>query len=239
MANKIDQEALLGEVEDILRSMPLRETLRHPTDENLTWLGRTSAFVGIWNPIKSLGLSAAMRKFQGMYAIPAQEGYLEIRTLLFQAKHDLRMKTIGPITTAIGHGMVFDYFEELRKIIETATKEILFVDAYLDAEFVSRYLPHTGSGVSIQLLTGERKLTTLLPAVDAYIAQTGYSINVRSNTAFHDRYVILDQSACYQSGTSFKDGAKAAPTTLTQITDAFPAVLKTYQDLWNQAKVER
>ena len=51
--------------------------------------------------------------------------------------------------------------------------------------------------------------------------------------------MIVDQAACYQSGASFKDGAKKAPTTLTQITDAFPVVLQIYEDLWSQAKVER
>lgn len=35
-----------------------------------------------------------------------------------------------------------------------------------------------------------------------------------------DRYVFVDGKACYQSGASFKDGAKLTPTTLTQITDA-------------------
>ena len=39
-------EELLGEVEDILRTVPPRETLRHPTDENFAWLGRVAAFVG-------------------------------------------------------------------------------------------------------------------------------------------------------------------------------------------------
>ena len=31
--------------------------------------------------------------------------------------------------------------------------------------------------------------------------------------------------------------SKKAPTTVTQIIDAFPAVLKTYEDLWTGGKV--
>lgn len=45
----MDKESLLGEVEDILRTMPPRETLRHPNDENFAWLGRVSAFIEIWD----------------------------------------------------------------------------------------------------------------------------------------------------------------------------------------------
>jgi hypothetical protein len=92
--------------------------------------------------------------------------------------------------------------------------------------------------VTIRLLARE-KLPTLLPAVDVWVRQSGAKVEVRSINGFHDRYMFVDHGACYQSGASFKDGAKSAPTTLTQITDAFPAVLKIYEDLWNTAKVER
>jgi hypothetical protein len=47
----------------------------------------------------------------------------------------------------------------------------------------------------------------------------------------------VDGLSCFQSGASFKDGAKKAPTTLTQITDAFTAVLETYEQLWTKSEV--
>jgi hypothetical protein len=148
------------------------------------------------------------------------------------------MKTVGPLNAAIGKGSVFDYFDEVRKIVEPAAKDVLFVDPYLDAEFVARYLPHIRVGTAVRLLARER-LATLLPAAEAFSKQSGIAIGVRSSPGFHDRYVFVDGMACYQSGASFKDGAKASPTTLTQITDAFPVVLKTYEELWMAGKVER
>ncbi len=234
----MNSEELLGEIEDILRTMPPRETLRHGTDENFAWLGRVSAVIEEWSLPKTIPLGAAMDQFHGQSARDAQEGLRKLLTLLHQARHDLRMKTIGPVNAAIGHGQVFDYFDEIRRIIEPAKEDLLFVDPYLDAEFVARYLPHVTKGVPIRLLARER-LATLLPAVELYARQSGTPVLVRSAPGFHDRYVIVDRTACYQSGASFKDGAKAAPTTLTQITDAFPVVRQTYEDLWNTSKVER
>lgn len=90
----------------------------------------------------------------------------------------------------------------------------------------------------MRLLTRE-KLQTLLPAVEAFVKQSGAKVEVHSATNFHDRYIFVDRISCYQSGASFKDGAKKAPTTLTQITDAFKAMSQMYEDLWNRAKVER
>jgi hypothetical protein len=74
----------------------------------------------------------------------------------------------------------------------------------------------------IRLLARER-LSTLLPIVKIFSQQYNKNIEVRSIPNFHDRFVIIDGGVCYQSGASFKDGARNAPTTITQITDAFAA----------------
>jgi hypothetical protein len=62
---------------------------------------------------------------------------------------------------------------------------------------------------------------------------------VRSSTALHDRYLFVDRAVCYLSGASFKDGAKNAAATLTQIVDAVQPMLDTYERLWGAGKVER
>jgi hypothetical protein len=160
-----------------------------------------------------------------------------VQITLHQARHDLRLRTVGPLTVAVDQGAVFDYFDEVRKLIETAKNELLFVDPYLDAEFVSRYLPHVAQGVRVRLLTRER-LSTLLPAIDTFRQQHKLAIEVRSAPGFHDRYIFVDGLSCYHSGASFKDGAKKAPTTLTQIVDAFPAMLATYEQRWSSATVQ-
>lgn len=234
----MNPEALLGEVEDILRTMPPREALHNTTDENLAWFGRACAVVEAWDFAKGLLFRTAMDQFHDFMAMSSDQGFIKMVTMLNEARYDLRMKSIGPVNEAMGHGRVFDYFDEVRKIIETAKQDLLFVDPYLDAEFVSRYLPHVNPTVSIRLLT-RKSLSALLPAVDVYAKQSDTTINIRSAQGFHDRYVFVDRASCYQSGASFKDGAKKAPTTLTQITDAFSAVRQTYESIWDNAKVER
>jgi hypothetical protein len=231
-------EQLLAEVEDVIRSMPARATIRHTTPENFAWLGRMSAVIEKWNPSKMVRLSTALTQLGDAMARPADEGYRTIVVLLHQAQNDLRLQTTGPTSAAVARGMVFAYFDELRKIIALAKQDILFIDPYLEAEFVSRYLGYVSSGVTIRLLS-EKKIQSLLPAVEAFAHQTSAVIEVRSTPSIHDRYVFIDKSACYQSGASFKDGAKSAATTITQIVDAFSAINQTYESLWQKAKVER
>lgn len=229
-------EELLAEIEDLLRTAPARDA-RKDTDEAYGWIGRVSAVLKAWNRIETTGLSLSIGKFQSVYRQQAYEGYGELMTRLQEARFDLRMKSVGPLSVAIDTGRVFDYFDEMRRIIETATTDIFFVDPYLDAEFVSRYLVHIRDRTRIRLLARE-KLTTLLPAVHAFSQQHSNPISVRSNQGFHDRYVIVDGKSCYQSGASFKDGAKSSPTTLTQITDAFPAIRDTYEQAWQSGHHE-
>jgi hypothetical protein len=45
---------ILAELEDLLVTMPPRESLRQHTDETLAWFGRARAIVPAWNGISSL-----------------------------------------------------------------------------------------------------------------------------------------------------------------------------------------
>ena|ERR1700722_6676385 len=230
------KEQLLAEVEDLVRTMPPESTADELSNDNFSWFGRLSAVITAWNPTKAVFLMTYQNQFRS-FAMRSS-GYAKILMLLHEARHDLRMQTTGPISVALPHGEVFQYFDEIRKIIESAKKDLLFVDPYLDAEFVSRYLGHVSPGVTTRLLA-RQKLPTLLPAVDLFAKQSKLAIEIRSAPNFHDRYIFVDRTECYQSGASFKDGARSAPTTLTQISDAFDAMLQTYEVTWGQAKVER
>lgn len=231
---KIAPEVLLGEVDDLLRTMPPRATIRHETPENLAWFGRAGALVSEWNPLKSPSFEKLLHEVQSQYALEASQALKDIIIMLNQARHALRLHSVGPLSIVVQHGAVFDYFDEVRQVIEGATTDLLFVDPYIDAEFCSRYLPHVKPGVAVRLLSRE-KMTTLLPAVALYRKQAGLAIEVRSSPALHDRFVFCDRNSCYQSGASFKDGAKKSPTTLTQVVDAFAAIQATYESLWTSA----
>jgi hypothetical protein len=147
---------LLAEVEDLLRTMPGR--LDCQTPDIFSWIGRASAVIRMWDPSKEASFALNVDLIQSGMG----DGNRKIQIIFHEARHDLRLKTVGPLTVAVDQGASFDYFDEVRKLIETAKSDLLFVDPYLDAEFVSRYLPHVAPNVRVRLLTRER-LSTLLP----------------------------------------------------------------------------
>jgi len=233
-ASKVTPKDLLAKIETLLRTMP--PNLRLQDDESPSWLGNAVAVLMRWDPMHAITARLYSSQIHSMSNVDANGGRAGLLRLLHEARADLRLSTVGPVSKAIDAGLVFDYFDEIRKQIEIAKVDILFIDPYLDADFISRYLPHVSSGVSVRLLARD-KLKTLLPAARLYTQQNNVTIAVRSTTNFHDRYIIVDGKACFQSGASFKDGGRS-PTTITQITDAFLAVQRTYEDLWQNAKVE-
>lgn len=231
-------DQLLFEIEDIIRAMPGPRDFAVNPDKCIPWLGRASAAINSWDSPRSMvHFEPLVRNYSQKSAEPRTYDFGPTRqsllVLLHQAQHDLRLRTAGPVSVAVSTGRVFEYFDEVRRLIEAAKADLLFVDPYINAEFVSRYLPHVADGTQVRILTREC-IAALKPAVAAFVAQTGREVAIRSAAGFHDRYMFVDKVACYQSGASFKDGAKKAPTTLTQITDAFPVVQITYEQLWAQ-----
>lgn len=230
---------LLAEVQDIIRSMPDAGELSSNPDKCIPWLGRASAAIAQWDFPRSVAhFEPEVQGYARLQANRDSVNFTPFRhtllMLLHQAENDLRMRTSGPLSVGVSAGRVFEYFEELRKVIETARSDLLIIDPYLDAEFVGRYLPFVAAATQVRMLARER-LSTLKPCVDAYVSQTRLSVQIRTVGGFHDRYLIVDGQACYQSGASFKDGAKKTPTVLTQITDAFSSVRGTYEQLWSTA----
>jgi hypothetical protein len=235
----LTDEQLAGEVEDLIRTMPPRPSLRQHTDENLAWFGRTRAILEAWNDDKAAEFGSYLDMFFGNDARSSGAAFAKLMVTINQARWDLRMRTTGPLSVAVNRGQPFNYFDEVRKLIAAAQTDILFVDPYLDADFVSRYLPHVRVGVTIRLLTS-KNLPVLLPSVNQFAQQHGASVEVRKpNARPHDRYVFIDRAQCYLSSATFQDGGRLSPATLQQISDSFAELSKIYEAEWANGSLQR
>ena len=226
---------LLQNVQGLLRALPTREVFARQDDpECVTYLGRAFAVVERWDTSSRMRCQQILEDLTVDNTVRVAGGYSSLKALLNQVEFDLSMD-VGPLSVVVQPGQTFEYFDELRKIIETTRDDALFIDPYLDADFITQYMPSVAKGVTVRLLAGPRKVATLMPSVRAFAGQTGVRIETRVSSSLHDRYLFVDRSACYLSGASFKDGARNAPAVLTQITDGFSAMLDTYEKLWDGA----
>lgn len=225
---------LLAEIEDAIREFPVqpRESALIP------WVARAAMLLKRWDPNRSLLIDSHARGAFGVNDMLASSETTNLLVLLHEARQDLRLNEVGPLSAALDRGSVLDYFEEVRKVMVTARKELFFVDPYLDAEFVSRYMPHVPPGVSVRLL-GKKGIPAVLSAAELAAQQFTVDVSLRACASFHDRFIFIDQVRGFHSGASFKDGARLAPTIFTEITDALRDVLGAYEQMWSSATVHR
>ena len=97
---------VLAEVEDIIKTMPPRATIRHDTSENHSWFGRASAVIEKWNPSK-IGLVKEYLDlfFSNGHARQTGHGLTKLLTLLNQAQAELRLDLAGAQSTKISESM--------------------------------------------------------------------------------------------------------------------------------------
>lgn len=215
--------------------------------EALDWFADVAGTVSAYDQVKAVPLNmllgqiaqvAAMNVFAGDARHNAvMRFYMEARAV-FRA---LQLGTNAYTTAQIERGEVYNYFEELRQLIRAAEADILFIDPYIDAEFVERYLPQIPAGVSVRLLTSAGRVGSLAPALTLYRQQhQGVQVQLRTmpNQSIHDRHLVIDRRDVWQSGASFKDGAKNAPTTINQIVDVAAAMIAAHEENWNRATVD-
>ncbi len=150
----ISNEQLLAEVQELIRIAPGSGKMH----TEFGWLGRVQAAMNAWDTMHGIEMSAAISNLHSAATAMNRPGYAGIMTLLHTAYSSLQIDTIGPMSVSFPSGGVFNYFDEIRKIVETASKDIFFVDPYLDADFVARYLPHVKDGTKTRLLTSEKEL---------------------------------------------------------------------------------
>ena len=102
-------------------------------------------------------------------------------------------------------GEFYDAYTLIQSLFESATKEIIIIDNYVDRTILDRLVVKK-SGVQILIYTSINS-RLLSRDIDAFNNQYG-GLDVRYTTNVHDRYIIIDQNKLYHLGHSIKDLGK-------------------------------
>ena len=132
-------------------------------------------------------------------------------------------------------GQTFDALSSAVRIFGTAKASLVLIDGYLGADTLS--LVPTFGGITIKILTKPLS-PTLKTLCQAFEAQHG-SLAVRSSSAFHDRFVLIDDAFVYHFGASFKDlGKKTFMFSRIEEPEIIATIRAKFTAEWNAATVE-
>ena len=102
-------------------------------------------------------------------------------------------------------GQIFDAYAKFESFIQSAKKEIVLIDGYVDLTVLER-LAKKKKGVNVLLYTDSKTKITNLD-VQKFNAQYP-TLTLNFTSRMHDRFLIIDNSVFYHIGASLKDLAK-------------------------------
>ncbi len=102
-------------------------------------------------------------------------------------------------------GEIYDAYTLIQSLFESANKEIIIIDNYVDRTILDR-LVVKNSNVQVVIYTSINS-RLLGRDINAFNKQYG-GLDVRYTTNVHDRYIIIDQRKLYHLGHSIKDLGK-------------------------------
>ncbi|WP_225748656.1 ORF6N domain-containing protein [Paraeggerthella sp. Marseille-Q4926] len=151
-------------------------------------------------------------------------GQVELRQLEYQKETDKKLDQVFacidsvPETTqrAFFDGQLFDAFSLLVELIQKAQYKIVLIDSYVDVSTLNILAKKaTGATVTIHTLPNTRSTQT---DIDTFNFQYP-ALKVHHTRAFHDRFLIIDDSIGYHIGASLKDAGRKC-FAITKIQDA-------------------
>jgi hypothetical protein len=131
-------------------------------------------------------------------------------------------------------GDQYAFYRDLSSLIQTATKDVLIVDAYLDEEVFNLYVGKVPDGAAVHILTN--KIGANVETVARMYAKIR-PLELRSSADIHDRALFVDQHG-WVIGQSIKDAAKKKPTYIIELDEpSLTASRKAYSRIWAVAAV--
>ena len=104
------------------------------------------------------------------------------------------------------NGQFYDAYTLIQSVFESANKEIIIIDNYVDRTILDRLIVKKND-TKVIIYTHRDKSKLLNKDIEMFNKQYG-NLSVRYMEKVHDRYIIIDRNKMYHLGASIKDLGK-------------------------------
>jgi hypothetical protein len=142
----------------------------------------------------------------------------------------------------IAVGDTLDAYKAVRKVLGTASTDVLLVDPYADAKILADYAVLASDKVAIRLLADQADYKkSLITAAQRWAQQLGnhriLRVRLAAPKTLHDRLIVVDGVTVWMLGQSFNNLAKRAHTSLVRMRpEAAARKIVVYAEIWKEAK---
>lgn len=243
-----DPETLYRQLGRLIETMPI--LTEHPLSQDVhLWIARAFALVKAVNNLADPALFAVAAttlgnsgKSQFEYNQRLNAAH-EITSIVYRAFAIAEANAPeGTSGAFIPIGNSFDVFAALSKLFQTATKEVLIVDPYMDETALTEFGIAVPDGVTLRLLSDQADhRPTLKAAATKWVAQYGASrplaVRLAPHKTLHDRAIFIDQKTAWTLTQSLKDFAKRSPAEIVRADDIATLKISAYESIWQTASI--
>ena len=140
------------------------------------------------------------------YAVNQRIDRLERRVSKTEEKIDFFVRTsLPPVEGVFFQGQIFDAYAKFESFIQSAEREIILIDNYIDLSVLERFSKKQ-KDVKVTIYTDPK---TKLSEQDIQKFNAQYpQLTLKRTSKIHDRFLIIDNKILYHIGASLKDLGK-------------------------------
>jgi hypothetical protein len=173
---KMNPEALYMQLGRLAATIPDLTRLSLTSDD-LQWVGRVDALLSAADDLSNLAdfRAAVARLNNAMSNADRFRGAQAIQLVLYRSVAAAELQ--APVSVQgsfIPAGNALDAMATIGKVLLTATRDVLIVDAYMDEKALIDFAPLAAEGVAMRLLADQQThKSTLVPAKQRWATQYG------------------------------------------------------------------
>ena len=233
-----DTEILYRRIGRLIEEMPNLTQTPLSADVHL-WLGRAYALVKeVNNGLDPISFSMAAANVG-----TSIRAATEIKTIIYRAFALTELEAPAGVSGAfIPVGDSFDAYSALSKVLQTATKDVLIIDPYMDESVLVEFGSAVPENTCIRLIADEFYFKdSLRPAAEKWVQQYRETrpllVRLAPRKTLHDRAILIDQTSAWTLTQSFKDFAKRSPAEIVRADDTAALKIDAYEKIWASAQV--
>lgn len=238
-----DPTALYFRLRELVETIPKLDGTAPLTNDDQLWLGRAyAAVVDVNGDVSGDTISFAVATGNLSSAIRDQNAQL-ITAILYRALAVAERKAPAQARGGfIPVGSPLDALASIGKVLGTASKDVLIVDAYMDNNTVTDFAVLVPEGVPIRLLADAAFVRPgLEPAVSAWIKQytTARPLEARITVPreLHDRFVQIDHAEVWLLSQSLNAFAKRSSATVSRAEPEIAQMkIDAYERIWKTGR---
>lgn len=236
-----DPESLYRQLGRLIETMPdFSGTAPFSTDTH-QWLGRADALVVAGGDV--LDKADWRMAVQRLNTAGRPSAIESLKQVLYRALAAAELKAPASAKgTFIPVGNSFDAFAALSKLLQSATRDLLIVDPYMDEAALTEFGCTVPDGVTLRLLADTAFYKpTLQSAATKWVNQYGntkpLAVRIAPEKTLHDRSIFIDGATAWALTQSLNGIAKRSPAEIVRADDTATMKISAYESIWSSASV--